>query len=75
MMLHVQLESFLKVRLCEMQGPSNMLTLSQLQAGPPVLQLQTAQSVSAMLKQVQVVISEITDSRTQHLYNIKNSPR
>lgn len=70
-----ELESFLKVRLCEMQGPSNLLTLSQLQAGPPVLQLQTAQSVSAMLNQVQAVVIEITDSRTQHLYNIKNSPR
>ncbi|PNF20855.1 CDK5 regulatory subunit-associated protein 3 [Cryptotermes secundus] len=70
-----ELESFLKVRLCEMQGPSNLLTLSQLQAGPPVLQLQTTQSISAMLNQVQAVISEITDSRSQHLYNIKNSPR
>jgi len=71
----LQLESFLKVRMFEMHGPSNLLTLSQLQGGPPVLQLQTTQSVSAMLNQVQVVISEITDSRTQHLHNIKNSPR
>jgi hypothetical protein len=71
----LQLESFLKVRLCEMRGPSDLLMLSQLQAGPPVIQLQTAQSVSAMLNQVQAAISEITDSRTQHLHNIKNSPR
>lgn len=71
----LQLESFLKVRLFEMNGPSNVLTLSQLQGGPAVIQLQTTESVSAMLNQVHVVISEITDSRTQHLHNIKHSPR
>ncbi|KDR07538.1 hypothetical protein L798_02918, partial [Zootermopsis nevadensis] len=71
----MELESFLKVRLFEMNGPSNVLTLSQLQGGPAVIQLQTTESVSAMLNQVHVVISEITDSRTQHLHNIKHSPR
>jgi len=70
-----ELESFLRVRLFEMNGPSNLLTLSQLQGGPPVLQLQTTQSVSVMLNQVQAVLHEMTDSRTNHLHNIKNSPR
>ncbi|PSN58422.1 hypothetical protein C0J52_02807 [Blattella germanica] len=71
----MELESFLKVRLFEMKGPSNLLTLSQLQDGPSILQLQTTQSIQDMLNRVQVVRAEITDSRTQHLHNIKNSPR
>jgi hypothetical protein len=58
-----------------MNEPSSLLTLSQLQDGPPVLQLQTTQSVSVMLNQAKAVLCEITDSRTSHLHNIKNSPR
>lgn len=71
----MELESFLKVRLFEMNGPSSLLMLSQLQNGSPVLQIQTTHSVQAMLDQVKAVIQDITAPRTQHLHNIKHSSR
>ncbi|XP_066996998.1 CDK5 regulatory subunit-associated protein 3 isoform X2 [Anabrus simplex] len=71
----MELQAFLKVRLFEMQGASDLLSLSQLQDASPILQLQTTQSVLTMLDHVQITLGQITDSRTQHLHNIKHSPR
>ncbi|KAJ9598386.1 hypothetical protein L9F63_010908, partial [Diploptera punctata] len=46
------LYTFTFIRLFEMSGPSNLLMLSQLQNGSPVLQMQTSHSVQAMLTAV-----------------------
>ncbi|XP_016843000.1 CDK5RAP3-like protein isoform X2 [Nasonia vitripennis] len=71
-----ELEAFLKLRLYELKSDNNknLLSISQMQESP-VLQLATLESTQNMLDNVQVVISEILDSKVQHLHNIKYSPR
>lgn len=61
----LELESFLKVRLLEMQGDCDLLVMAHL--------TETTQSVTAMLDSVQVAKQLIMDSSTQHLHNIKHS--
>ncbi|XP_054264625.1 CDK5 regulatory subunit-associated protein 3-like [Macrosteles quadrilineatus] len=61
----LELESFLKIRLLEMQGESDLLVISQLN--------ETTQSVAAMLDCVQLTKQLILDPATQHLHNIKHS--
>ncbi|XP_043269000.1 CDK5 regulatory subunit-associated protein 3 [Venturia canescens] len=72
-----ELEAFLKLRLYELnRGYSdNLLSMSQMQEAPPILQLATQDSTQNMLDNVQVLLTEILDSRVQHLHNIKHSPR
>lgn len=73
----LELEAFLKLRLYEYQGDSrnNLLSMSQMQQASPILQLATADSTRSMLDHVQILLTEILDSRVQHLHNIKHSPR
>ncbi|XP_046493249.1 CDK5 regulatory subunit-associated protein 3 [Neodiprion pinetum] len=73
----LELESFLKLRLYEFQGDNrnNVLSMSQMQQASPILQLATPDSTKSMLDHVQVLITEVLDSRVQHLHNIKHSPR
>ncbi|XP_015606068.1 CDK5RAP3-like protein isoform X2 [Cephus cinctus] len=72
-----ELEAFLKLRLYELQGDSSksLLTMSQFQEASPLLQLATLDSTQSMLDNVQVLLTEILDSRVQHLHNVKHSPR
>ncbi|KAJ8670554.1 hypothetical protein QAD02_001813 [Eretmocerus hayati] len=72
----LELEAFLKLRLyeCKNDDDKNLLNMSQMQE-LPILQLATLESTQNMLDSVQVVISEILDSKLQHLHNIKHSPR
>ncbi|KAG7203765.1 hypothetical protein KM043_013788 [Ampulex compressa] len=72
-----ELEAFLKLRLYEFKNDDskNLLSLSQMQDASPILQLSTQESIQIMLDNVQVVLSEILDSKVQHLHNIKHSAR
>ncbi|CAK9823607.1 CDK5RAP3-like protein [Anthophora retusa] len=72
-----ELEAFLKLRLYEFKGKDsvNFLSFSQLQDSYSVLQHSTAENTQNMLDNVQVVISEILDTKVQHLHNIKHSGR
>nr|CAD7440956.1 unnamed protein product [Timema bartmani] len=72
-----ELESFLKIRLHEMRSSSSgdLLSMSLLQDAPTILQLQSTESVEKMLSDLQGALTDITDQRTQHLHNIKNSPK
>ncbi|XP_075233414.1 CDK5 regulatory subunit-associated protein 3 [Lycorma delicatula] len=63
----LEIESFLKLRLLEMQGEAEMIALNQLQ--------ETTEGVAAMLDTVSIVKQLITDPGTTHLHNIKHSPR
>uniref|UniRef100_A0A1B6L5Z9 CDK5 regulatory subunit-associated protein 3 n=1 Tax=Graphocephala atropunctata TaxID=36148 RepID=A0A1B6L5Z9_9HEMI len=63
----LELESFLKIRLLEMQGESDLLVTSQLS--------ETTQGVAAMLDCLQLTKQLILDPGNQHLHNIKHSPR
>ncbi|XP_063992598.1 CDK5 regulatory subunit-associated protein 3 [Diachasmimorpha longicaudata] len=73
----LELEAFLKLRLYELKSDNrqNLLTMSQMQEASPVLQLSTVESTQNMLDNVQVILSEILDSRVQHLHYIKHSVR
>lgn len=72
-----ELEAFLKLRLYEFKGDNskNLLSMSQMQEASPILQLATLDSTQKMLDNVQIILSEILDSKVQHLHNIKHSPR
>nr|CAD7256849.1 unnamed protein product [Timema shepardi] len=72
-----ELESFLKIRLHEMRSSSSgdLLSMSLLQDAPSILQLQSIESVEKMLSDLQGALTDITDQRTQHLHNIKHSPK
>lgn len=72
-----EIEAFHKLRLYELKGDDskNLLNFSQMQETPAILQLSTVESTQSMLDNVQVLISEMLDSKVQHLHNIKHSPR
>lgn len=72
-----ELEAFLKVRLYEFKGDDsvNFLSFSQLQDSSSIVQYSTLENTQNMLDNVQVVLSEILDTKVQHLHNIKHSVR
>lgn len=71
----VELEAFLKMRLYEMSNESDLLTVSQMQEASNILQMQTFESVTALHDLVQVALNQFFNKRTQHLHNIKHSPK
>jgi len=71
----LELETFLEQRLDEMKGEADLVSFNQLQQAPTLLQLQTNQSVGAMLAAVRVAVSSLTVHRTKHLLLIKEAPR
>ncbi|KAG8236540.1 hypothetical protein J437_LFUL011317 [Ladona fulva] len=73
----LELESFLKIRVLEMtgSGTEHLIGLSQMTEAPALLQIQTAESAAAMLKQTQEVLAAMLDKRSCQLHNIKHSPR
>lgn len=71
----VELEAFLKMRLFEMSNESDLLSVSQMQEASNILQIQTFESVTALHDLVQVALNEFLNQRTQHLHNIKHSPK
>ncbi|KAK0160144.1 hypothetical protein PV328_007580 [Microctonus aethiopoides] len=73
----LELEAFLKLRLFELKndGSNNLLSMSRMQGEKDVLQFSTAETTQNMLDNVQIILSEVLDSRVQHLYNIKHFPR
>lgn len=72
----MELEAFLKMRLYELSTTSEMDALSQLQAGgSTILQLQTTESITSLLSNVQGALVMMTNDRIQHLHSIKHSPK
>lgn len=71
------MESFLKLRLYEFKsdGSNNVLSMSQLQGGSSILQLATLDWTQNMLDKVQIVLTDMMDSRVQHLHHMKHSPK
>lgn len=71
------MEAFLKLRLYEFKSDNNknLLSMSQMQEASSILQLATLDSTQNMLDNLQIILTEMLDSRVQHLYNIKHSPR
>lgn len=75
--IYLQLEAFLKLRLYEFKSDDsvNFLSFSQLQDSSSILQRSTLENTQNMLDNVQVVLSEMLDTKVQHLHNIKHSAR
>ncbi|KAF7390175.1 hypothetical protein HZH68_012032 [Vespula germanica] len=72
----LELEAFLKMRLYEFQQESkeNLITFSHMQEASEIVQLSNLQSVQSMLDRMQNIISDMSDSKYEHLYSIRNLP-
>ncbi|XP_054009160.1 CDK5 regulatory subunit-associated protein 3 [Hylaeus anthracinus] len=72
-----ELEAFFKLRLFELKDNDsvNFLSFSQLSDSSSILQHSTLESTQTMLDNVQLVLSEILDTKVQYLHNIKHSTR
>lgn len=70
-----ELEAFLKMRLFEMSHESDLLSMSQMQDAPTILQMQTLETVTSLADCVNISLSHLTNKRIQHLHNIKHSPK
>ncbi|XP_074834960.1 CDK5 regulatory subunit-associated protein 3 [Carettochelys insculpta] len=71
----MELEAFLSQRLVEMGEEADVVSVSQFQLAPPVLQGQTLGKVVAMAAAVRELIGQLTSLRMQHLFLILASPR
>lgn len=70
-----ELETFLDQRSQEMHGEGDVLSSNRFQMAPPVLQLQTEDSVAAMLATVRMVLNSLTNKKMLSLQLIRASPR
>ncbi|KAK6473157.1 CDK5 regulatory subunit-associated protein 3 [Huso huso] len=71
----MELEVFLTQRLCEMGEEGDVLSMSQFQLAPTVIQSQTRDKVLGVLSLVKGLIERLTSVRMQHLFMIQASPR
>lgn len=71
----MEVELFLVQRLSEMSTEGDVVSMSQFQLAPSVVQAQTTQRVSAMLADVRGLLERLTSLRMQHLFMIQASPR
>ncbi|CAN7983976.1 unnamed protein product, partial [Ixodes hexagonus] len=70
-----ELECFLTMRLSEMQLEGDALSASVLQEAPAEVQMQTRESVKALLDSVRTSLASMTAVRMQHLYQLHSSPK
>ncbi|XP_008312664.1 CDK5 regulatory subunit-associated protein 3 [Cynoglossus semilaevis] len=71
----MELEVFLMQRISEMAEEGDVVSMSQFQLAPSVIQGQTQKHVQNMLSVVQDLIGRLTSLRMQHLFMIQASPR
>ncbi|XP_043392995.1 CDK5 regulatory subunit-associated protein 3 isoform X1 [Chelonia mydas] len=71
----MELETFLSQRIVEMSEEADVVSVSQFQLAPPILQGQTAEKVGAMAAAVRELIGRLINLRMQHLFLILASPR
>ncbi|XP_075767804.1 CDK5 regulatory subunit-associated protein 3 isoform X2 [Pelodiscus sinensis] len=71
----MELETFLCQRLVEMSEEADVVSVSQFQLAPPILQGQTPAKVAALGSAVRELIAQLTNLRMQHLFLILASPR
>uniref|UniRef100_A0A8C2AMN3 CDK5 regulatory subunit associated protein 3 n=1 Tax=Cyprinus carpio TaxID=7962 RepID=A0A8C2AMN3_CYPCA len=69
-----ELEMFLCQRLSEMREEGDLVTMSQFQLAPSVIQAQTPERVEPMLADVRDLLNGLTSVRMQHLFMIQASP-
>ncbi|XP_066119934.1 CDK5 regulatory subunit-associated protein 3 [Saccopteryx bilineata] len=71
----MELEIFLSQRAVEMSEEADILSVSQFQLAPAILQGQTKEKVVTMVSVLQDLIGRLTSLRMQHLFMILASPR
>lgn len=71
----MELEIFLSQRAVEMSEEADILSVSQFQLAPAILQGQTKEQMVAMVATLQDLIGRLTNLRMQHLFMILASPR
>ncbi|KAJ6658214.1 hypothetical protein lerEdw1_001481 [Lerista edwardsae] len=71
----MELEIFLSQRIVETNEEADILSVSQFQLAPPILQDQTKEKLEAMVATIQDLIGRLTSLRMQHLFMILASPR
>lgn len=71
----MELEIFLSQRAVEMSEEADILSVSQFQLAPAILQGQTKEKMVTMVSTLQDLIGRLTSLRMQHLFMILASPR
>ncbi|XP_012621461.2 CDK5 regulatory subunit-associated protein 3 isoform X1 [Microcebus murinus] len=71
----MELEIFLSQRAVEMSEEADILSVSQFQLAPAILQGQTKEKMVTMASVLQDLIGRLTNLRMQHLFMILASPR
>ncbi|KAM6163187.1 CDK5 regulatory subunit-associated protein 3 [Rhynchocyon petersi] len=71
----MELEIFLSQRAVEMSEEADILSVSQFQLAPAILQGQTKGKMVTMVSVLQDLIGRLTNLRMQHLFMILASPR
>uniref|UniRef100_A0A8B9YA50 CDK5 regulatory subunit associated protein 3 n=1 Tax=Bos mutus grunniens TaxID=30521 RepID=A0A8B9YA50_BOSMU len=71
----MELEIFLSQRAVEMSEEADILSVSQFQLAPAILQGQTKAKMVAMVSALQDLIGRLTSLRMRHLFMILASPR
>nr|XP_031541946.1 CDK5 regulatory subunit-associated protein 3 isoform X2 [Vicugna pacos] len=71
----MELEIFLSQRAVEMSEEADILSVSQFQLAPAILQGQTKAKMVTMVSALQDLIGRLTSLRMQHLFMILASPR
>lgn len=71
----MELEIFLSQRAVEMSEEVDILSMSQFQLAPAILQGQTKEKMLTMVSALQDLIGRLTSLRMQHLFMILASPR
>uniref|UniRef100_A0A8C8Z8M3 CDK5 regulatory subunit associated protein 3 n=1 Tax=Prolemur simus TaxID=1328070 RepID=A0A8C8Z8M3_PROSS len=71
----MELEIFLSQRAVEMSEEADILSVSQFQLAPAILQGQTKEKMVTMVSVLQDLIGRLTNLRMQHLFMILASPR
>ncbi|XP_061873946.1 CDK5 regulatory subunit-associated protein 3 isoform X1 [Colius striatus] len=71
----MELELFLAQRLVEMEEEADVVSISQFQMAPAVLQGQTSAHVGSLLATTQALLGQLCARSMQHLFIILASPR
>ncbi|KAM5274052.1 CDK5 regulatory subunit-associated protein 3 [Ctenodactylus gundi] len=71
----MELEIFLSQRAVEMSEEADILSISQFQLAPTILQGQTREKIVTMVSTLQDLIGRLTSLQMQHLFMILASPR
>ncbi|XP_040291233.1 CDK5 regulatory subunit-associated protein 3 isoform X1 [Bufo bufo] len=71
----MELELFLSQWLQGIDGDTDIVTVTQFQTAPPILQEQTRNKVAAILSHVKELTGRLTDVKMRHLFLILASPR